>query len=761
MKFNKTQIFFLLLVLQIIVNLLFLFNINYFLIRTILSFLFIISVPGLFILLSLKINKINFYEYLSYMVSLSISFLIFVGLFINYIFPLIGFSKPLSDLPLAIGFNTVILVSGFIAYIRSGQINYEIKSPRISLLNWILLLIPLVILALGVFGAIILNNGGSNFFARLMIVGVATYIFLLTLLRNKIQEKIYPLVIVIIGLALLLSYSLRSWHILGWDINLEYQMFQLTRIKSLWAVSNSASNFNSCLSITILPTIFSSFLHINNEYIFKLISQLLFAIVPLNIYLITRRYAEPLLAFFCSFFFVAQEVFYMEQTAIVRQEIAFIFFTSMVLVLFNRGIKSLVKNILFLTFGVSMVVSHYSTTYVALALFFLTYLVLFVIRHFKKSPNVNNSLIKNITLKNYHIRLTSISILLFVTIFWNIQVTKSFDYLKYTVDAVIRNIDKTFTLKDKNATIFSFLFNSKNIYSDLRLDKFIQDYTSHLKVNKSDLIMKGETRNINKLHLINDVSISSKKVLLNEVSVYPYVIVKYIILLSLAIGTLKLLMTKLKSKSKHDLEYLLLSLTSISLIILMIILPHISVAYNVNRFFLQGLTFLSFCIVMGIMVIFRRLGSFKFYMIAIIFIIYYLYQSGITASITGNVLRINTFNKGAEYDAHYIHEEDVSAIKWMAVKYKNYEYVYMDAMAVPKFKSVAVKNINKIPYVIPNIIDKSNYVYASYGNTHENVAFIEDVFYSSGSLLTINYPFNFLDDNKNLIYNNGGAKIYK
>ena len=88
-------------------------------------------------------------------------------------------------------------------------------------------------------------------------------------------------------------------------------------------------------------------------------------------------------------------------------------------------------------------------------------------------------------------------------------------------------------------------------------------------------------------------------------------------------------------------------------------------------------------------------------------------------------------------------------------------YIYMDFMAIPKFKAFAGRNINKIQYVIPNIIDKSNYVYASYSNTHGNIAFIDDIIYSSVNTLAISYPFNFLNTNKNLVYNNGGAKIYK
>jgi len=160
-------------------------------------------------------------------------------------------------------------------------------------------------------------------------------------------------------------------------------------------------------------------------------------------------------------------------------------------------------------------------------------------------------------------------------------------------------------------------------------------------------------------------------------------------------------------------------------------------------------------------IIFKSFRSLKYFLILSVLVIYMLYQSGVTAPFTGNVLRVNTSNTGMEYDEHYIHEEDISAIKWISNRYDNYMYIYMDFMAIPKFKAFAGRNINKIQYVIPNIIDKSNYVYASYSNTHGNIAFIDDIIYSSGNTLAISYPFNFLNTNKNLVYNNGGAKIYK
>lgn len=763
MKLNRNIIFPSLLIIQIIINLLFVTNINYFFIRTILSFLSLVIIPGSLLILCLRIKNLKFYEYFSYMVGLSLSLLIFLGLFINTFLPLLGVIKPLSEVPVIAGYNLLLLVLGIIAFIRNKTLNLEITYPKFSKLNWTILLSSLIFLPLSVFGAITLNNGGASRIALSMIFGIVIYMFAITLLRKRLTDDIFPPIIYFIGLSLLLSYSLRSWHILGWDINLEYQMFQLTKTKLLWTVSNSLDYFNSCLSITILPTLFDSVLKINDEYIYKIVYQLLFALVPVNIYLIVKRYTSSLLAFFASFLVMSQQYFYMGLTSITRQEIAFIFFTSSILILFNNKVENKIRNAIFVLFGISLVVSHYSTNYVALFLFFAVYLLMLSLRLLKRGSHfLNNSFIENLRLENVNLKLAPLIILVVLTIIWNVFITKSSNNLKYTIFAMYRTIGETFSNNNRSQTVYSFLFNKNYSYSNYQLDKSISKFTQdYFRLNNIDPVLKGTNTNNYKPRLVFDSNSSSEKTALNRLSLYPYTIAKYIIMLSLLIGMIYLLVRKSKDNKHINLEYAFFTLASLIFIVMVIVLPQISVSYDVERVFFQCLTFSSFCILIGMKIIFKHLRSLKYIFILCILVIYMLYQSGVTASLTGNVLRVNTLNTGREYNAHYIHDEDTYAIKWISKRYENYMYIYMDFMAVAKFKSFSGRNINKIPYMIPNIIDKSNYVYASYSNTHENIAFLDDIIYSSGNSLTINYPFNFLDSNKNLIYNNGGAKIYK
>jgi len=232
--------------------------------------------------------------------------------------------------------------------------------------------------------------------------------------------------------------SLRSWYVSGWDISQEYQVFNFTKERLLWSMSNlSGHAYNSCLSITMLPTVFLQLLKINEGYIFKLLFQLIFGLVPLGIFSISRRYASNIVSFLGSFFFIAQAYLWSIVTTLARQEISFLFFALMILVLFEKDFKRNKQKALFLIFCFSMIVSHYSTTYISIALFSLTYLINLFVRKKRKFHKKNSDKLDFSSEKKPFLTLSLIIILIFSTFVWQFLVTDSADNLVNLVDSVI------------------------------------------------------------------------------------------------------------------------------------------------------------------------------------------------------------------------------------------------------------------------------------------------------------------------------------
>jgi len=352
LKLTKNKLFFGILIFGLITNLLVLFDIQYFYLRAIFSFVFLTSIPGLLIMLMFRIRKIGFWEYLVYTIALSIAFLMFAGLAVNLILPWLYITdKPLSLTPLLISFDIILSIFGIIAYKRNKKILLEISLPKLNLLNKVFFTFPIIFLILSILGTTTLNNSGPNYLTMVMLGGIATYVFLVILFKKKLNENIYPWTIFLISISLLLMISLRSFHVFGSDINREFRMFQLTKLNFRWDMSNFPGHpYYACLSITLLPTIFYSFLKIDAEYIFKLIFQIFFAFTPVGIFLFSKRYTSVVLSFIVGFFFLSHSSFFVVMPMHLREEISLLFFTLTILVAFSKNIDKSLRNILFLIF---------------------------------------------------------------------------------------------------------------------------------------------------------------------------------------------------------------------------------------------------------------------------------------------------------------------------------------------------------------------------------------------------------------------------
>jgi uncharacterized membrane protein len=720
-------------------------------------------------MLILKIRKIRFWEYLVYIIGLSVAFLIFGGLFINLALPLVGIHKPLSLVSLVVSFDIFLLIFTFIAYKRNSDLYYQQKLSKLDILNRNFCVIPIFFPVLSVLGAITLNNNGSNIFTMIMLGGIAIYVFLIAFLRNKLNEHVFPWAIFMMSISLLLMCSLRSWHITGSDIHEEYRMFQLTIENFHWSMLNSPKNaYNACLSITILPTIFSNILKINDEYIFKLLFPLLFSLVSLVIYLFLRRYTKPIFAFMAVFFFISQWQFFQQMPALARQEISILFFTLSFLVLFNKNISLILRTTLFLIFGFSMTVSHYSTTYVALMLFVFAYVIGFIYRKtenkkpfFKIYERLNlKEKGKKLDERKYYLKGTMGFFLIVFSFLWYVQLTKISGNLIYVTYTIIENMGKVFTGEMKSEGSRGALLGSVKRYTI----KDVQDYAYNTSLDyhtnkpyinyySSEKYKEYKPEPIYPKYLPITNQIAQKTIY------YSHEITKKSIKVFMIIGVFYLLFTQLK-KRKMDIEYIFMMLCCVFLIGVMLFAPFISIAYNFERLYQQSLVFLSLSVVFGGLVFFRffKKENIKVILMTIIFIWYFLPYSGFTSQIFGGEPAMQLNNFGESYDRFYTHESEVKSSKWLSKNYDINILIYADIYsAETKLRSFSNINTDIVLDMLPSTMDRKAYVYSSYVNTIENRTFA----YYGVKKMGYNFPTEFLNQNKNLIYNNGGSKIFK
>ena len=300
------------------------------------------------------------------------------GLIINEFGALVGYSFPLSTLPLSLSINTLVLVGAVATQLRQEKAKPD-SNPQNQSFSPSFLLLTLIPL-LSIIGAYFVNVSGDNVFLLIMIASVAL-LFTAIAFHGK-STNIYPFAILMVAIALLFQTSLISNYILPYGSDSPNELFVAgtTQLLSHWNPVFSVPSdlifgrYNAMLSITILPTVYSNLLGISLTWVYKVIYPLIFALVPLGLYLLWKPYIGKKFAFFSAFVFMADITFFTELTGLNRQMIGELFFVLLLLVLLNKKIKRGVKFASFAIFSVGLILSHYALAEIFLFMIFAAWL---------------------------------------------------------------------------------------------------------------------------------------------------------------------------------------------------------------------------------------------------------------------------------------------------------------------------------------------------------------------------------------------------
>lgn len=368
-------------------------NINIIILRQLICFVYLTFIPGILILRILKQHNLGNIQTTLYSVGLSISSLMFIGFFINYFYPIIGFLKPISMKYVLTTISILILGLLLLAYLRDRDFSSDVLIDSkyfINLRGLLFCILPF----LTVFATYIFNLDGSNLLQMFILIIIS----LVPLLMLKFGSKeFYPFVIFVTALCLLLHTSLISNYVWGADIQHELYISDLVLTNSHWNMSIQ-DNCNAMLSLTILAPIMSIILKMNIIWVFKIVYSTIFALIPVGLYKVFYKQTNAEVAFLASFFFISMHIFYTVMPVLARQEIAELFLILIILLILNKEIKPINRAVLLLIFGSSMVVSHYGLTYIFIFLIILAGLISYILDKFNNENSIYKVINKNYTI---------------------------------------------------------------------------------------------------------------------------------------------------------------------------------------------------------------------------------------------------------------------------------------------------------------------------------------------------------------------------
>lgn len=598
--------------------------------QQVLGFIYLTFVPGVLLLRILSVWELDAIDYIVYVVGLSITSVMMVGVTINTLYPALGISHPLSTLPL---FLTIIAVISILCVVSHKMDN---GSSQVMHYSYDHLFSPQAIslyglIVLSIFGTYLMNNFSNN----ILLISLLILISAIFLVLVYVRPTLYSLAIFIMALSLLYHRSLISNYLTGSDIHLEHYICNLVLLNSRWD-STIPMTINAMLSLVILGPVYSNILNLDIIYVFKIVYPILFSLVPLGLFSVFRKQTNERIAFLSCFLFIASNSFYGILLEAARQQIAEIFFVLLIMILREDNLSNENKALLFLVFSSSLVFSHYGVAYI----FMFSLIIMWLLIHLLVPVLGMSSALRS------------------SPIFSRFRLEER-EFISSTI--VIFFI--IFTL-----TWYMYLSGSVTFNAIIHVG-------NHVLGGLSDVLNPNEVDALN--IITSDTSIS------RNITKYLYLITQFLIF----VGVIAVLFKPGAFKFKK--EYILLSLIYLAVCFFSLIVPYTSASMTTARTYHIALFFLApFCVIGNASLLswlsrikLSYLGkiSVSHYIFFSVFLVgYFLFNSGLVCeAIHDNPPESISLNSTIEHPRSFS-EGEVDAAMWITDKGNNSSKIYLD-----------------------------------------------------------------------------------
>jgi uncharacterized membrane protein len=334
-------------------------------IREIVLFAYLSFVPGFVTLKVFRLKKLNLLHTFLLSVGLSLFVLMFVGFLVNGLCLFLGFMQPLSAIPLMVALSSYVLVVFFIDYRHDFSIDFASLHEGLKVSRKYLHIIPLLIV-LPITSVLVVLYVNVPLMLGLTLI-IAIMCIFCAVSTKFVPRESYPFLILSISLSILLLNLLISKYTIGDDASLEFYVFKVTQLRGYWAPLDAvkdtwqAVSYNSNLSVTVLPAVYSALMNVKNELLFKILYPFIFSLLPLGLYEIYKKEHGALIALLAALFFVfSVNAFFGELISVNRQIVAEFFLVLSLFLWLDKGIPLKEKRLLLIIFGLSISLAHYS-----------------------------------------------------------------------------------------------------------------------------------------------------------------------------------------------------------------------------------------------------------------------------------------------------------------------------------------------------------------------------------------------------------------
>ncbi|MFJ8043010.1 hypothetical protein ACIRBX_21200 [Kitasatospora sp. NPDC096147] len=690
-----------------------------------------------------------------------------IALGVNTVLPLFGDEHPLSRRALSGAMAmTLVLLGTFLPEEPRAA-----KAPRRPGLPYGLGPVAglgALALVLSVAGPTRLNNGFSGKTSMAALVVIAALLVLLTVRRRRYSAPLVSLGLYAASASLLLLNSLRGWYIVGHDVQREYEYFRLTLGGGYWDVSAYPDAYNACLSITLLPVSLVRLTAISDVYVFKLVLPLLFAFTPVLVYRSVRNVAPQFVALLSAVYFMVFPTFFTDMTFLGRQEVAFLLIGCAMVVLTDGARPLRTRRVLFLVLLGGVVLSHYSTIYLMVAVLGLGVAVdlgwrLLALRKGRK-PRRRPRRDHAASFVTWWMVLLAAG----MALLWAGPVTHTNGQLGRTVAGVVKGLVDPGSVKSGSSDTGYSVFGGGRVSPEQR----ITDYRSAsvewtaadraagelLPMATVDAYKTGlapveelpPTAAGRALEAVG-VSVSGLNSLLRQGAAQ-------LLQVLLLVGVVVAFRARRRIFQPVR-DQLTLTVGAVTVIALLTVVPQLSVDYGVLRAFQQGLFVFAPFVAAGTLWLARWAGRRAVPVVCVLVTGLFLDLTGVVPQLLGGYpaqLQLN--NSGRAYDIYHPTTEERLAAYWLertTAGQKPQQLVQTDAYTFARLQTLIEGPA--VGDLFPTAVRAHAYVILGTATVRSG----QVTFAYQGDLITYQYPVGLLDSTKNRIYSSEGAAIYR
>jgi uncharacterized membrane protein len=635
----------------------------------------LLFVPGMLILRALRIHRLGSARTLIFAVGLSIAAVMFIGLFMNAIYPFAGVARPITLISSMGTISAFILVLCAVSYWKDRDfVDVTAIDPNRVLMPRVLFLFLIPFMMIIAVYAMNAYHTNVALLAALVIIG-ATAFWIAT--SARLEKEWYPVAVFGIAVAMLYFGSLNSSYVWGWDIQKELYHANLVLANGVWNVSVSGST-NSVTSVTLLAPILSLTTGVSVTWLFKIVYPLVLALVPLGLFVAFQRQTNDKIAFLSAFFVSLLFTFFGEMPALARQEIAELFLTLLLVLIVDKYqfiARKKSAYALYAIFAISLIISHYALAFIYLAYVIIAWLLLFLVdnpalRRLRRA-DLSRAAVSSLAPQRMLTLVFVVSYAVFAIAWY-----ESFGTAAATsISQVNEMLRTTFA----PLTIAIAIGVGALLYvSALILIYFVTARRQRQMSTNSRFFSAAPFALLAILAFTRVVfsGVSFKDLLqigtlspLHQIGLFMYLISVFFIVAGL--GALALI----RCRRRFDAEFAALALASLTIFITAALVPQLAFSINTTRLFhISTLLLAPFCVVGGVFVIwvlaqiFRRTwtanrSSFAFKLVAAFFVVLFFFSTGFVYEVTQQ--QSTSFILNNNVDAPRFDEQEVVGAQWL------------------------------------------------------------------------------------------------